>query len=233
MECLNIVISVVNSLRDKGLTHYAAELDRFLCKHAQELKAPGMDPLAGLEAAEAEQGGAEPMGPMAEIPIPEQAKSEVPSERNKLQNTLYYQFERWHGILDRELPKFDYFGKENIAAIRSALSNVHQALRQALQNKPKQYDKQSMDKWSQEIEELVNQMHKSQQAKLDETKAIVDANLLYNTTNRMNESCKRICGDDPTFSNVVQEFDNLMHVFSNVVKSVSEQVAERDLTKVR
>jgi len=42
-----------------------------------------------------------------------------------------------------------------------------------------------------------------------------------------------LCGGDPAFGSVLQEFDNLVHVFANVVKSTSEQVAGQDLTKVR
>jgi hypothetical protein len=229
MRHLNSIINVINSLRSKGLLHHAAELDRFLRRNAQELG--GGNPLADLLDADPTGGEAPPEGETPEVPAPEQAP-QTP-EASKAICTLYYQYEKWHAILDRELPKFDYFGKENIGALRSSLSNVHKAFDRALQNKPRNFDKQQVDRWNQEVDKIVQQMKQSQQAKLDPTKAIVDANLLYNTTNRLSESCKRIAGSEPGLNEIVQEFSNLMHVFTNIIKSTSEQVAGQDLTKVR
>jgi len=228
---LNKIVGIINNLRVKGLLSYATELDQFLRRNAQELGAPGADPLATLEGGEAEMGGVPPPAEAAPLPTPEQVP-ETP-EKDEMLYTLYYQFEKWHSILDRELPKFDYFGKQNIAALRSALVNVHKAFQIAIQNKPKKFSKPLMDRWNREVDQLVQRMHESQKAKLDPTKAIVDANMLYDTTDRLNESCKRLCGGDSVFTSVIQEFDNLVHVFANVVKSTSEQVAGQDLTKVR
>jgi hypothetical protein len=234
MEHFNKIVGIINKLRAKGLLSYATELDRFLHRNAQELGAPGSDPLAALEAGEADAGeiGEAPPAGAALPPVPEKAVPETP-EKDEMLYTLYYQFEKWHTILDRELPRFDYFGKQNIAALRSALVNVHKAFQVAIQNKPKKFSKRLMDHWNQEVGKLVQKMHESQKAKLDPTKAIVDAGILYDTTDRLNDSCKRLCGGDPAFGSVLQEFDNLVHVFANVVKSTSEQVAGQDLTKVR
>jgi len=101
MNHLNAVINVINSLRAKGLLHYAVELDGFLRRNAQELGE--VDPLAALEDM-GTGAGEEVM-----IPMPEQQKATP--EASKMLCTLYYQFEKWHAILDRELPRFDYFGK--------------------------------------------------------------------------------------------------------------------------
>lgn len=227
MKYLNSIVNVINNLRSKGLLQHAAELDHFLRRNAQELG--GMDPLAELAAADPTGGELPP--DMGGAPTPEQAP-QTP-EASKVICTLYYQFEKWHAILDRELPKFDYFGKQNIAALRSALVNVHKAFDRAMQNKPRHFDKQQVESWNREIDKTVEQMRQSQQAKLDPVKAIVDANLLYSTTNRLSESCKRISGKEVGANEITQEFSNLMHVFANIIKSTSEQVAGQDLTKVR
>jgi len=230
MKHFNSIVNVINSLRSKGLLQQAVELDHFLRRNAQELG--GGNPLADLLEADPTGGEAPPeMGDAPEAPVPEQ--SPQTPEASKAICTLYYQFEKWHAILDRELPKFDYLGKENIDALRSSLVNVHRAFERALQNKPRNFDKQQVDRWNQEVEKLVEQMRKSQEAKINPTKAIVDTNLLYNTTNRLSESCKRAAGKESGSGEVAEEFSNLMRVFTNVIKSTSEQVAGQDLTKVR
>lgn len=239
---INLLIEVVNSLRAKGLTHYAAQLDKIVRKHAQEAGYPPIgsaDPFADVGGAEpaAEMPAQDPNAVQQPQPQPqpaaEQQGPEQPNEQNILQRTLYYQFEKWHDVLDRELPHFDYLGKENIAAIRSSLSSVHKAFVQAFIRKPKQYDKGAVLKWNQYVNDLTAKMEASQKKRLNETKAIVDAHLFYDTTQRMYESAQRVFGDDPVFSSALATFGNLVRVFTNVVKSVSEQVAQRDLTEVR
>lgn len=241
---INTLVSVINSLRVKGLSRYAAELDRFLCKYAQEMGAGGADPLAALEAADPmgapteEPAGAPQMSPTgepAQVPtLPEVGpESASPSASNKAQRTLFHQFEKWHGVLDRELPKFDYLGQENVDAIRSSLANVHKAFQAAIQNKPAQYEADAIERWNAYINELVQKMHRSQKAKVDKTKAIVDAGMMYDTTKRLYERIQRVGGDDPSMAGVMQEFASLMRVFANVIKQTSEQIAKTDLTEVR
>jgi len=215
----------------------AIELDRILRKNAQALGVPaGGDPLADLAATDQESGDpgvkGQPESPMAPM-TPPPVEKENSTDDNKFQRTLFYQYEKWHRILDRELPKFDYLGKNNIAAVRSAAANVHKLLEQAFQNKPNEYDKIAVERWDAKTDDLVQRLHDSQKAKLTSTKAIVDAHLLYDTTNRLYESFKRICGKDPAFSGAMQEFTSLMHAFTNVIKSTSEQISHTDLTKAR
>lgn len=244
MDDINLLISVVNRLRAKGLSLYAAQLDGLVRKYAQDA---GFPPI-GSEDPLGEMGGEDPamdpaMDPAAQQqpvpqqpapePTPEQQGPEKPNEKNILQRTFFYQFEKWHNILDRELPKFDYLGKGNIDAIRSSLASVHGAFAHAFDKKPNEYDKSAVLKWNEHVNDLVRKMEESQKKKLNETKAVVDAHLLYGTTNRMLDSAKRIFGDDQAFSGVLKAFGDLVRVFSNVVKQTSEQIAQRDLTEVR
>jgi hypothetical protein len=247
MERLNLLIDVVNSLRAKGLTRYAAWLDGFVRKYAQEGGFPPIgseDPFADLGGEESPPAApgtgmdlaadpSQPAAPQPAVSTPRQQEPERSSEQDALQRTFYYQFEKWHDVLDRELPHFDYLGKENIAAIRSSLAGVHKNFVQAFSDRPNTYDKGAVLKWNAYVNDLVRKMEDSQKKKLNETKAIVDANMLYGTTNRMNESAKRIFGDDPAFSGALRSFADLVRVFANVIQQTSEQVAKRDLTEVR
>lgn len=242
MDGLNLLITVSNNLRAKGLSLYAAELDKLVRKFAQDAGFPPIgseDPLGemGGDPAAAMDPMAQPQDPAAAQPAPEptpeQQGPEKPNEKNTLQRTFFYQFEKWHNVLDRELPKFDYLGKENIDAIRSALSSVHKAFVSAFAKKPSEYDKGAVLKWDEHVNGLVRRMEQSQKMKINETKAVVDSHLLYGTTNRMLDSAQRIFGDDQAFSGVLKGFADLVRVFANVIKQTSEQIAGRDLTEVR
>lgn len=241
MRYTNVIVDVISSLRKKGMLNSAYVLSSFLSKYAQEVAdldtadatapaAPGEDPLKDLEEDAISLGGQEPPEAATETAIPE---STVPSEQAVLQRVLFYQFNKWHSILDRELPKFDYLGEENIDAIRSSLANVHKTMSQVMQNNKSEIDKEIISKWDGEIQKVLFKIRQSQKAKINETKAKVDAFLLYGTTNLLYKKFERLCENDSAFAAVKVEFEGLMNVFANVIKNVSEEIAKTDLTEMR
>lgn len=247
MKYLNLLVSTINSLSNKGMVVEAGLLNRFLHKYAQDLGAPAPEGVPPGEADPLQEDSfatQDPMGgqlppqgemqqPMKE-PTPElPQEEEVSPERAKMQRTLYYRFEKWHDILDNELPKYEYLEKHNIDAIRSSLSAVHRAFQQAVSNRTQDFDREQVNEWNDQMNRLVDRMHEVQGTKLDRTRAIVDAYMLYGTTNRLFEDFKRIAGHDTTYANVLKEFGDLMRVFSQVIKQVPEQVAGEDLTRIR
>lgn len=250
MRDLNTLVSTINSLSLKGLYSEAAFLSRFLRKYGQQLGAPTEealpgggapqeDPLGALDQAEEafdtvqDEMGQKPQpqqqGPSADLPTEE----EVSPEKARMERSLYYKWEKWHEILDEELPKYDYLEDQNIEAIRSSLAKVHRAFEQAIQSRTTEYDREQVNEWNAYVNQLVERMHDIQTKKLDRTRAIVDAYMLYGTTNRLFDEFKRIAGHDTTFSNVLAEFSNLVHVFTQVIKRVPEQISGEDLTRTR
>lgn len=237
---INLLVSVVNSLRAKGLLQHASHLDSLIVRNAQELdslgdEAKSLENLVGISEGSDRQTEETP-----EVPTSEQKNSQKqPSssddtkELATLQHTLYYQFQKWHSVLDRELPKFGYLGETGIDAIRTALANVHKTFEQVIASRSPKYDKVALDKWNTQIEEIVKQMKKSQSIPVSKTKAIVDSQLLYNTTNGLYKQFQRLCGKDQAFNPVAQEFSNLIHTFTNVIQNNSEEIAGKDLTEVR
>jgi len=227
---INLLINTINRLRTKGLVHHASTLDGFLHKNAQELGGLGdVDALEQELAGDAARGGDEPSVPAA----PPETEKPAPKEQAKLQHALYYQFEKWHSVLDRELPKFRYLGEQNIDAIRSAFAKTHKTFQQAMQAEPMQYDKAALQKWNEQIDKIAQQMKKSQSAPVSRTKAITDAHLLSDTTNNLHDQFERLCGEDEKFKAVGAEFSNLIHTLDNVIKNTSEEIAKQDLTQVR
>lgn len=246
MRYINLMIQTINTLREKCLFRQAAALDGILYRNAQELG--DLDPsgefdLGGGESA-TDLGGDTDLGdeeqdidfsPNEEPAEPEKelVTEDVSPAQEKMQRTLYYMFVKWHQVLDRELPEFEYFGEENVDAIRSQLRNTRQSFEAAMERRQAHFDKQSIDNWNEEVQQKVYRMHKSQKMPLNETKAKVDAFLLYRPTKDLYDKFLRLCKDDDTFSNVEQEFRSLIHVFSNVIKNTSEEIAEVDLTEER
>jgi len=201
-----------------------------LHKNAQELGGLGdVDALEQELAGGAEGGGDEPSVPAA----PPEPEKPAPKGQTKLQQTLYYQFDKWHSVLDRELPKFRYLGEQNIDAVRSALAKVHKAFQQVMRAQPMQYDRAALQGWNERIDKIVQQMKKSQSAPVSRTKAITDAHLLSDTTKNLYEQFQRLCGKDDKFKAVGAEFSNLIPTLDNVIKSTSEEIAKQDLTEVR
>lgn len=232
------------------MTVEAGILSRFLRKYAQELGAPQMeetppggeeDPLATLNQAvdsldgqDQQQQQDQTQEQMQQPALPElPEEEEVSPERAQMQRTLYYKFEKWKEVLDNELPKYEYLEKENIEAILSALSTVHKLFEQAISNRTRDFNREDVNEWNDQINRAVTRMHEIQPTKVDRTRAIVDAYMLYGTTNRLFDEFKRVAGHDATYANVLQEFSNAIRVFAQVIKQVPEQVSKEDLTKIR
>lgn len=226
MDCLNLLIQTVNTLRSKGATSYASQLHGFIRKNAQELGDLGLDDM-GLGGDE----GGEEQTP--ETPQPEAVQTEVSPEQGEIQRTFFYIFQQWHRILDRELPHFDYFGEQNIDNLRHTLSNVHRALEQAMQSRTMQYNKEMAQTFDVQFEDIESRLKKSRQAEVNATKAKVDAALLYGTTKRLHEMFIRCCAEDGLFARAAQEFGVLMRVFAMMIQNISEDIARTDLTEVR
>lgn len=241
MHCTDVLISVIAGLRDKGLYGEARTVADFLTKYAQDLPSlkdvaipdkEGPVPTEEGEAAPEAPGGAEDVE-QAVPEMPEAPAEQMSPEKAALQYTLYHQFDKWHTVLDQELPKFSYLGEENIDALRSALSSVHRLFQNALEGKQAAFDKEVIAKWDAELKKILGKMRQSQKMELTPTKAKIDAFLLYEPTANLHRRFERVIGDDPAFENVKREFDSLMNVFSNIVKKVSEDIAKTDLTEIR
>jgi len=229
MSYLNLIIDTVNSLRAKGKTLFAAELDQFLRKNAQDL-----GNLVDMEETPAPEEAPQEEAPQEELltePI-EPVKEEVDVQA-KLERTLHYQFGEWHSIIDRMLPKFDYFGDDNIQNLRHTFSHVAKVFEQAMEGQESNFDNVYMETFKARMSNVKDQLKESIDAKLDETKAKLDASLLYGETEKLHKSFKRITKEDPRFAKVGTEFGNLMRVFALIIQNVSEAIAKTDLTEVR
>lgn len=235
MNSLNALISVVNSLRAKGLGQLASRLDLILHKNAQELGDLGLQDL-GIDA-DPNVGGEEPMGeePAEEPAAPEAqpTETEVPDELAELQRTFFYQFEEWHRLIDRELPHFDYLGEDNINNLRHTFSNVHRALQEAMESRTADYSKDAAETFDAQLEAITRRLEESKRATINATKAKVDSALLYGTTKRLHDAFKRCCKNDALFAKANQEFDVLMRVFAMIIQNTAEEIAKTDLTEVR
>ena len=194
---------------------------------------PMADPMRGGQAPGDIQDEMRQQQPEQEQESELPTEEEVSPEKASMQRSVYYKWEKWHEVLDEELPKYDYLEEQNIEAIRSALSKVHRAFQQAIQSRTQEFDREQVNEWNAYVNQLVERMHEVQKTKLDRTRAIVDSYMLYGTTNRLFDEFKRVMGHDTTFSNVLTEFSDLINVFVQVIKQVPEQISQQDLTKVR
>lgn len=231
MHYIDLMINTISSLRNKGLYKEASCVKDFLCKYAQNVANMSDNPADAAADLESDLG----IEPEEEsLPIGAQEKVQVQSdELPKMQRTLYYQFEKWHNVIDRELGEFDYFSADFIDAILAAFANVHKVFEQAMANVSTDFDKSMVDSWNSEIARITQKMHQSQNSEINETKAKVDSFLLYDTTDLLYKKFNRLCAQDGNFAAVKAEFDSLMHAFTNVIQNISEEIAKVDLTKTR
>lgn len=232
MNCLNMLVQIVNGLNAKAEVQQAFRLRTFIRRNAQELADLQLDPASfGLEEEQAVPGQEEQAPQQQQPDVPERPQKPVSPDIGEIQNTLLYMFVKWHSVLDRELPRFDYLGEDHIDALRSALSNVHRTLAQAVGDN-KRFSKAEADEWDAEVERLVQRMHQSQKYPVNETKAKVDAFLLYRPTLDLHKKFLRITEDDPKFAEAAKEFSSLINTFANVIKNI-EDIAKVDLTESR
>lgn len=215
-------------LDENGLLQQADRIDYYLKKVAQEAAAlePNMDATA-LETPT--------LSPAGNISTSIEPPTEITQEtHDSLANTTYLMFKELHKLYDRFLPRLDYLGKQNIEIVAGTFDHFMTLFATVLRGRDNDYNAKELDFYRSHIRKAEQELKRSVQMKVTPAKVKIDKFYLYEELEILTRKLQRIYdkGAYPELNPVVKKSRALRDTFANVIKQISEQVANADLIEI-
>lgn len=230
MEHIHLLKQIADMLDTKGFIKQANTIDKYLISIAQN--APATDPTLGTTPAPAEQASSMMQPPaLAPASVP---KIDPKKENEKLARTNFLMFDELRDFYSKNLPKFSYFGEDNINTLQAAIDQLFAIYRVTLRSIAKEYNHNALSAYEAHIVQLQQEVDRSTKMKLTPAKVKIDKFLLYDELDMMMKKIER--NHDQGIAElqpVLKKIRSVRDAFANIIKQTSEQIAHSDLIETQ
>jgi hypothetical protein len=171
---------------------------------------------------------------LAQVSPTAEPEPEIASSGNEdlamLSRTTFLMLEELRDFFAHNLPKFRYFGDNNIKILQSALDQLTTMYKTLLRNVSQQYDKQQLATYEQHLRKLQKEVDRSSTMKLTPIKVKVDKFLLYNEYEILLKKIERHYDAGlRELQPVLKKARSVREAFANIIQQTSEEIAHADL----
>lgn len=148
--------------------------------------------------------------------------------------TTLFMFQKLQDLYARFLPDFDYLGKNNLAIIQAAFDHTVTLFKTVMRDISADYDQSAVDNYEAHLKNVATELQRSMKMRITPAKVKIDKFYLYEELEILVRKLERLY-DKGKFSElapVVRKARSVRDSFGNVIKQVSEQVANVDLIEI-
>jgi hypothetical protein len=151
-----------------------------------------------------------------------------------LSHTTFLMLAELRDFYSKNLPKFKYFGEQNIKTLQSAIDQLTAMYRVLLRNMSPDFDKEALSKYETHLKGLQSEVDRSKEMKLTPIKVKVDKFLLYDEFEMIMRKIERhYDAGIRELQPVLKKARSIRDAFANIIQQTSEEIAHADLIETR
>lgn len=158
----------------------------------------------------------------------------VKTSSENIARTTLLMFQKLQDLYARFLPDFDYLGKNNLTIIQAAFDHTVTLFKTVMRDISAEYDQAVVDNYEAHLKNVATELQRSMKMRITPAKVKIDKFYLYEELEILVRKLERLYdkGKFAELAPVIRKARSVRDSFGNVIKQVSEQIANADLIEI-